>query len=656
MKWTLSLIFGLSFCVCTSYGQIAYEIPAFDKIDTGELTMKDCPFSPGAPALNLLKYEEVTLTVFPNYSQVTTLTRYRIKILKKSGFKYASIVIDYGKNDTKISDIEGATYNLDETGQIKRSPVAKSDIFEAKSSKEQKTIAFTFPQVKEGSVIEYQFIRKDKRTHFVPSWHFQSNIPTLFSACKITRPDYSVLEKKVTGDWPLLQDSLVDFSDGLDKKQLINYYAMKKVPGFTSEPYMSSSKDYRYRIDFMTDPHESVFHVFIQSHNIWQGANLWLLQAPFFGGQFYSKIPDTKQFVDSVKKLKNTSAKIKAVCQYVKRKIKWNNYYFFLSRDLEEVWKEGVGTSGEINLSILNLLRKCDVPCYPVLYSTRRNGRVDYNFPDLSQFNTVNIAVVNGNRFNLLDGTNPWLSYDTPPLNVVNRTGMLIDFSNHSRINIDFDRKLLRDSVWVYASIDSHGMIKGKKITKYFDLARAVKLQNDAEDENDDEDEHEHEKSGESTNSTGLQVDSTYQLGKEDELSALTEVSTFHYQLPPTDDFYFLEPFLFSSLSKNPFTANTRKTDVDFIGNTSSVLHVEISLPNELKVEDIAKEKAIQASDSSVVFRYQNEMKNNTLYINNIFEINKPFFTKDEYPALRTNFENIYGLLGKMVVLRKDPH
>ncbi|HWY33811.1 MAG TPA: hypothetical protein VNX68_04145, partial [Nitrosopumilaceae archaeon] len=311
------------------------------------------------------------------------------------------------------------------------------------------------------------------------------------------------------------------------------------------------------------------------------------------------------------------------------------------------VWKEGEGTSAEINLSILNLLRKSDVRCFPVLYSTRLNGKVDYDFADLSQFNTVNIAVVNGKRFNLLDGTNPWLSYETPPLNVVNRTGMLIDPINHSKINIDFDRKRLQDSVYVYASIDSHGMLKAKVVKKYFDLARTVKLQNEAADDDYDE----YENKGMVVTSYDIPSDSTYQLNKENELLPLTEVSTFHYELPTTNNFYFLNPFLFSGLTKNPFTGSTRKTDVDFVSNTSSVTLIEIKLPEEIKVEKLEKDNLVQAPDSSISFRYHNELEKGAIYINSSFEINKPFFAKDQYTALRKSFENIYVLLNKQIVL-----
>ncbi len=566
MKSISVFIVFLNLFVINSSAQLSQSIPVFGKIDISDLKMTDCSFNSGAEAMYLLRYEDVTLSVFDNYrTQVLIIKRYRIKILKKSGFKLANISIDYNNKESKITDVEGATYNIETDGQIKVTPIDKADIFKTKATRKNKIITFTFPDVKEGSVLEYRFTQKVKDAFFIPTWYFQNNIPNALSVCKVSRPYYSPLKKRVIGEWPVEEDSSISYAKGDAKRELESYYVMRNVPAFIPEPFMSSSRDYRYRVDFLTIPDENDYDAFVKkSNNIWQGENLWLLSHPYFGGQFDADIPGTKKLIDSVKRLKEVSGKIAAVYRYVKQKVRWNDNYFLLSRDLKEVWEEGEGTSAEINLSILNLLRKCNVPCFPVLYSTRLHGKVDYNFPSLGQFNTVDIAAVNGKKFDLLGGTNPYLGYDTPPLNVVNRTGMLIDPMNHTMINIDFNRKLLWDSVYVNASIDSNGVLKGKIIKKYFDLAKSLKLQSDNEDDED--------------NKTILvdipeiNTDSSYQLDKETEMLPLTEVSTFHYELPSAKDFYLLSPFLFSNMSKDPFMDTSRKTDIDFIANISSVV------------------------------------------------------------------------------------
>jgi hypothetical protein len=69
MKNILSLVFFLNFLIHTSSAQISKDIPAFGKIDTGELKMTACAFSPGASARILLRIVQekpmLTLSAIP---------------------------------------------------------------------------------------------------------------------------------------------------------------------------------------------------------------------------------------------------------------------------------------------------------------------------------------------------------------------------------------------------------------------------------------------------------------------------------------------------------------------------------------------------------------------------------------------------------------
>lgn len=647
MKNSYLILFIFIFQLTTATAQDSSAIvPEFGKVTIAELQLQDCSFSPGAAAIHLLKYKEIELSVFPNgNTELVTITRYRIKIFNKNGYKNATVTIPFFSDKTlKIKDIQAATYNIGENGQVKVTAVSEDDIFkiEGKKKDRNKSVKFTFPDIKEGSVLEYQFIRKYKMAYEVPSWYFQDDIPNLLTVYKINRPTFSHLQKKAVTDLPIEETHLTDDSKGIDKKQLQDTYIMRNVPAFKREAFMSSSLDYRYSMDFLVNG--PGLHVLV---NVWFYANSWLLDLPSFGGVFEAKIPGAKSFIDSVKKLGNIPDKIRSVYGFVKKSVKWNHVYYKYARELDEVWKEGEGTSAEINLSILNLLRKCEVQCFPVLYSTRWNGKVDYTFPDLSQFNTVNIAVVDGKKFDLLDGTNPYLSYETPPFNVVNRTGMLIDAVNNTKINIDFNRKLVWDSIFVSASIAPEGILKGKVIRKYFDLAKSMKLQN-AEEDND-------ERNNISQTVQELKVDTSWQVNAENELLPLIEYSTFHYEIPATNDFYLLNPFLFSDLTTNPFTDSARISEVDFGASTASAVQIEIALPKGIQLEELPKNKEIYTPDSSILFVYHNEMKGDTIRIGSSIEIKKPIFSKQEYAFLKQTFEKIYSQLNNQVLLhRKD--
>ncbi len=646
MKTAFVGVMFFMFLAKTSVAQEVVNVPEFGKVDVADLQMKECSFAPDAPAMDLLSYKDVNLSVGDNNnSKITSTIRYRVKIFKATGFKYANIAIPYD-NSSKITDLHCVIYNLDERGQIQTYTLNENDIFQNKSKKSNSNkITFTFPGVKEGSVIEYQYTRTEKNSYFISSWYFQDDIPTLLSACKISKPVFSQIQRRLVPDLPVEEGSEIDDSKGFDDRRVQLSYAMRNIPAFKSEPFMSSFNDYKYRIDFLLDIRETYGSALLrQSNDQWRRTNFQLLNDPFFGWQFDAQIPGTKAFIDSVNHLQQTSEKINAVYKYVKRNIKWNEYYFIFSEDLGDVWKSREGTSAEINLSILNLLRKCGVQCYPVLFSTRSHGKVDYNFPNLGQFNTVDIAAVDGNQFYLLDGTNPYLSYQTPPYNVVNTTGMMIDPLNNLRINVDFGRALIKDSSSIAAVVDSNGILKGDGVKTFFDLAKIQQLEA-AKEKEDDEDK--------SQPVSDIKIDSSYRLNKENELLPLVEHFKFHHELPVTNDFYFLNPFLFFELDKNPFIDTARKSDIDFIAKTSYTVNMQVALSKDIVLEELAKNKEIEMPDSSLGFKYSNELKNDTIYISSTLEINKPVIDKQDYVQLKKFFENIYSLLNNQILLRK---
>jgi hypothetical protein len=626
--------------------QASDDIPAFGKIDSSELQMKECSFEHDAPAMTLLSYKYTDLVVGSNgNSKITTTTKYRIKIFNKNGFKYANVVIP-NSGGSKITNVQGVIYNLDETKQVQSYVLSDDDIFKTKSKKDNSTrIAFAFPNVKQGSVIEYQFTSVERNSYFLPSWYFQDDIPTLLSLCKISKPVLSQIQKRVVSDLPVEEGSDIDDSKGFDERKVVLSYTMRNIPAFKPEPFMSSYNDYEDRIDFLLDPKESYYSAVVrQSDDQWSLVNSWLLNSPAFGWQFNTQIKGTESFIDSVNQLQETAQKIDAVYKYVKRNLKWTKEHDILSYDLNDVWKSKEGGSAEINLTILNILRKCNVQCYPVLFSTRLHGKVDYNFTSLGQFNTIDIAAVDGNKFCLLDGTNPYLSYQTPPYNVVNTTGMIIDPVNNFRINVDFGRALIRNSTSITATVDSSGNLKGDGVKTLFDLAKIAELEIE-KDSKQEEDKPEI--------ASDLKIDSSYQLNKDDELLPLVQNFKFNHELPVTNDFYFLNPFLFFELDKNPFQDTARRSDIDFVAKISYIVNMKIALSKGMAAEELAKNKEIEMPDSSMSFTYSNELKNDTIFISSTLQINKPVFDKQDYKQVKKFFEDIYGLLNNQVLLRK---
>ena len=83
----------------------------------------------------------------------------RIKLLNKNGFDAATVEIPLyvdGNNAEKLESLKAYTYNL-ENGKVTETRVEGGAILTENRSKHQIIKKFTFPAIKEGSVIEYSY-------------------------------------------------------------------------------------------------------------------------------------------------------------------------------------------------------------------------------------------------------------------------------------------------------------------------------------------------------------------------------------------------------------------------------------------------------------------------------------------------------------------
>ncbi|WP_431215816.1 hypothetical protein ACQ86N_14845 [Puia sp. P3] len=101
----------------------------------------------------------------------------RILILHKSALSLATVTLSrYRKSDATLQDVKGATYNL-ENGTVIPTGLDKTNIFKDKNTNyDLQKIAF--PNVKEGSIIEYSYTFVFPNIGFVPPGHSRAAFPS----------------------------------------------------------------------------------------------------------------------------------------------------------------------------------------------------------------------------------------------------------------------------------------------------------------------------------------------------------------------------------------------------------------------------------------------------------------------------------------------
>ena len=141
--------------------------------------MTACSFEKDANAEILFDKAEVSYT---GDEQIVMLHHKRIKIFNDKGIDAASVRIVYfgAHKDEVISDVEAETINLTQN-KIEYTIIDPKLIYTQNIDKDKKAIAFTFPNVKAGSVIEFKYRWKTSYPTNHPDWIFQSLIPTRYS-------------------------------------------------------------------------------------------------------------------------------------------------------------------------------------------------------------------------------------------------------------------------------------------------------------------------------------------------------------------------------------------------------------------------------------------------------------------------------------------
>jgi hypothetical protein len=619
--------------ICSGLGLRAQKLPDYGKVTLEEMQMKECSFDKTAPAMIILDAQ--TTKVQPD--RIVSERRIRIKIFRNEGLRFASVVISYGGNKfSKVNDIAACAYNLDGQNNIVVTKLSKDDIFKDKVAEGFRSIKFAIPNVVPGSVIEYRYDKIEKNTVHIDPWFIQSDLPTQLSQVTVSLPTMGYVDHRILA-----------YTDvEVTKKNNHKIFTAWEVPAFRSEPFMSSVRDNLQRIQFSYMPFLGRYAIAYLTMNKWDVISAALYHHPYLGGQAWTYLPGTESFIDSVSKFTSDTAKINCVYRYVKSKISWDQRTSFYAGNIYDNWENKSGNSAEINLIILNLLRKTGIKSYPLMVSTRNNGLADQKYETIGQFNSVDvIAMDETEQHYILDGSAKHLSYQLPPLNVVNTNALIIDSAKGKWVNIKDNRLLRKTMLFVVADVTDDGILKGKASFTYYDLAKQEKLSEKDEDDKTDY----------------LQKDFSeariFKLTEENKPlddEPYNQQFEFSAQLARTDNFFFLEPFAFMDIRKNPFTDSVRTTDIDFGSSQLISSGITFNLPSGFSIETLPRNRSIRTADNSIAFTRQLSLEGSALRFEYRFQFNKAYFSKEDYPAIRQFFEMVYSIYAEKLLIKKD--
>ncbi len=305
------------------------------------------------------------------------------------------------------------------------------------------------------------------------------------------------------------------------------------------------------------------------------------------------------------------------------------------------------GNSADMNLLLVNLLRDADMKAYPVLVSTRTNGKVNTAYPFLYQFNDVYVYVEVDNKPYILDATN----YTNPPFitpwDVQFTEGFLVDKELGQFIAMGDMKHRFRLITSVLGEIDAEGKLKGNANIIAYEYAKNERLRSIRRGEKEYIAEYFNKPHPE------FKFDSiTYKNDKNDSLP-LENLVQFQGTLNSSGEYLFYSPNFLMELETNDFISDKRFTDVEFGYTQYYNMFATIRFPDNLEPEELPKNIRMIMPDTSIVLQRFVNKNENTVSMRYTLEIKRPTYYVDEYLDFKTFYAKLFEMLNEQIVFKR---
>ncbi len=645
----------------------------FGKVSKEELQEKYYPLDSTANAAILYKKRRT----YYDYSQqigwtLITKVHERIKIYNKEGYDWATKKISLyksGSTKEKVS-VKGATFNLI-GNKIEKTKVKNNDIFNEDINKNWSQSKFTMPNLSEGSVIEWEYSIRSPYIQNIDDMVFQYKIPLKHIDTQIEVPEFFVFKNQSKGYLPVNLEKTnkssqilltsknrtgdtggpVTTSFSQDKVTFnsnISHCIQENIPALIEEPYTNNIDNYITSLKFELTAYRPKDGIPKFYNTTWDNVTKTIYTSSNFGEQ----LKKSSHFKDDLTNITKNSAsqneKVIKIYQFVKSKIKWNNYRGkYTDKGVKKAYKEGLGNAAEINLTLVAMLREAGIKSNPILVSTRDNGIP--LFPTTQGFNYVIAGVELPNGVLLLDATERHAPPNVLPLRALNWQGRIIR-KDGSSAQIDLSpKKYSSKKVYLNIKLDEEAFVTGSCRAMFSELI-ALNYRNNYNKVNNQDLIGKLEKENGNIEISELKV-----LNEDDISKALAHTFSFESdnQVEIIGDKMYFSPLLFLTEKQNPFKLENRTYPVDFGAPFEEKYTVSINIPEGYKVESKPENVGLGLPEQMGSFKFATILKGNKLQVLASTKINSPVISPMYYASLKEFYKKLVDKQLEKVVLSK---
>ncbi|HET8923289.1 MAG TPA: DUF3857 domain-containing protein [Candidatus Acidoferrum sp.] len=632
---------------------------AWPPLPAEELTLKDNPFDPGAPAM-ILEYE-----VQSDNTKSTETTYKRIKVFREEGKKYADVEIRYFEKLTRVEEIRARVTSAEGKSEDFNGTIYDKEVVKVKKFRfNVKT--FTLPNIEIGSVIEYSY-----RLH----WH--SDIPDVFK-----NPGRYLITQAMAypaAEWEIQQDLAVrharftlhtikglrtatsthDFPKDAVKRTLpdggteieVNY-----IPAFQREEYSPPEENLKVRAD-----------VFYTLGMYADPKYFWLSvargEAEYYDA-FIGQPKSVRKEIDRLispadsdeTKLRKIYARVQQIrsLNYEPDKSKKERKQESLkeNKSAEDVLNRGYAFNNEINLLFIALARAAGFRAYPVRVAARNRAFFTPERLDPYQLNSFVVEVMIGSTSRFLDPATLYCPFDFLPWEETDSSGILID-----RMEAKLETTPAPHSKDAVArrlaelKLDADGNLEGN-LTVTFEGQEALSRRIKAIDQDEAQRRKDLEEAVQRSLPQGAVVKMLSANAWENSQSPL--VAQFQIQVPNyanrAGQRLMLPVAVFHTNGQTPFTSSRRTHDIYSDYPTEVYDDVTLALPASVQVESLPASGKI---DRGIVnYESSAEKQGNSLRLKRSLKMGVYYVPVEKYPALRQFYDQVRSSDEQQAILK----
>jgi hypothetical protein len=591
----------------------------------------------------------------------------RAHILNKNGYEVANVEIPIytdGRAEEELTSLKAYTYNLENGKVVETKLDVKEGVFKDKIDKNRTIKKFTFPNIKEGSIIEYEYKLKSDFIFNLQPWDFQGEYPRLWSEYTVSMPEFYYYVTLSQGYQQFFikdrKDRSSNFSitedGGTGASQRSTFTAnvadyrwvMKDVPAMKEESYTSTIENHISKVEFQL---AELRHPYVPKNVMgnWADACHELLIDEDFGSTLSR---DNGWLNDAVKEatvgVGTDIDKVKRIFAYVRDHITCTGIKGkYLSKSLKNVLKERNGTEAEVNLLLTAMLLKAGFAADPVMLSTRSHGYTYAMYPLLNRFNYIVSRLSLGDKYFFLDASKPRMGFGKLGYEAYNGHARVID-GNATPIELVSDSLVERKLTSVFVINDEKGNIAGsvQQTPGYYEsynLRNTITEKGKEQFFNDIRKgfnaEIEITKSGiDSLDNYDVPLRINYEFGVKSE----------------KEDIIYLNPILVDSWKENPFKSAQRFYPVEMPYAVDETYILRLDVPQGYVIDELPKQMVLKLNEQDDgMFEYRLSESGGTISLRSRIVLKRAYYLPEEYEMLREFFNIVVKKHNEQIVFKK---